>query len=352
MFCTITRFPRALRRRSAALEDCPSLCRSLARWLAQNLARVFCSWGLFLTPALAETPPLPRCGRARHPPGVPRTGSCQHQRPLPRRRRLRHRRSSNLSHGCTVAGTARSTAANFARSGFRLRGDMMVGLSQTVMEGKIRTSSMSGSSRGPTASSTLRPFGQEGDGISICRQDTGRRHDVFTFENPAATSFRSSIVYRHGTEGWLYASAEGQLNGSSAKVIYPMRRVDCASGELIKSTSDAPRSEASAVLRALKSCSHAGKDNALAAVRAGIRVSAHRRRRDRRCVHLQRAVVFDPAYSAAWKMLGKALLKRAQRRGLERVSERDCRRRKKGDKQAMKEMQVFARRLAKAPARE
>jgi Tfp pilus assembly protein PilF len=60
------------------------------------------------------------------------------------------------------------------------------------------------------------------------------------------------------------------------------------------------------------------------------------------------AVARDPAYSAAWKLLGKALTDdgepqaalAAYRQGIA-VAE------KKGDKQAAKEMTVFARRLEK-----
>jgi len=64
---------------------------------------------------------------------------------------------------------------------------------------------------------------------------------------------------------------------------------------------------------------------------------------------LRRALEMDPNYSAAWKLLGKALTDAgvlrdaldAYRRGAE-VAER------RGDKQAAKEMAVFARRLEKA----
>ena len=64
--------------------------------------------------------------------------------------------------------------------------------------------------------------------------------------------------------------------------------------------------------------------------------------------HLQHAVQHDRDYSAAWKLLGKALTeagdkdaaKTAYRAGIE-VAER------KGDKQAAKEMQVFLKRLEK-----
>jgi predicted Zn-dependent protease len=62
--------------------------------------------------------------------------------------------------------------------------------------------------------------------------------------------------------------------------------------------------------------------------------------------HLRKALEHDPAYSAAWKLLGKALEESgalqdalaAFREGIA-VAER------KGDKQAAKEMTVFARRI-------
>ena len=69
--------------------------------------------------------------------------------------------------------------------------------------------------------------------------------------------------------------------------------------------------------------------------------------------HLQRAVTLDPEYSAAWKLLGKAL--NAARRDDEALAawhEGVAAAERKGDKQAMKEMQVFARRLAKQLGRE
>jgi tetratricopeptide (TPR) repeat protein len=62
--------------------------------------------------------------------------------------------------------------------------------------------------------------------------------------------------------------------------------------------------------------------------------------------HLAEAVARDPQYSAAWKALGRALTDagrgeealQAYRSGIEAAQ-------KKGDKQAEKEMRVFARRL-------
>lgn len=64
--------------------------------------------------------------------------------------------------------------------------------------------------------------------------------------------------------------------------------------------------------------------------------------------HLREAVARDPRYSAAWKALARALeasgmdseALRAYRRGIDAARE-------KGDRQAEKEMSVFARRLEK-----
>ncbi|MEO8010441.1 MAG: tetratricopeptide repeat protein [Dokdonella sp.] len=63
-------------------------------------------------------------------------------------------------------------------------------------------------------------------------------------------------------------------------------------------------------------------------------------------IELRAALVFDPNYSAAWKLLGRALVdggdadagRVAYTRGIEVASAR-------GDEQAAKEMRVFLRRL-------
>jgi Tfp pilus assembly protein PilF len=65
--------------------------------------------------------------------------------------------------------------------------------------------------------------------------------------------------------------------------------------------------------------------------------------------HLQRCVEFDPNYSAAWKLLGKAQLgldnsaaaRQAWEQGISAAQGH-------GDKQAEKEMSVFLRKLDKA----
>lgn len=62
--------------------------------------------------------------------------------------------------------------------------------------------------------------------------------------------------------------------------------------------------------------------------------------------HLRRCVEQDPLYSAAWKLLGKALLDSGDSAGATQAWEQGIdTAQQKGDKQAEKEMGVFLRRL-------
>lgn len=63
---------------------------------------------------------------------------------------------------------------------------------------------------------------------------------------------------------------------------------------------------------------------------------------------LREAVVRDPAYSAAWKLLGRALAESGnEAQALEAWRHGIAAAQAKGDKQAEKEMMVFARRIEK-----
>jgi len=64
--------------------------------------------------------------------------------------------------------------------------------------------------------------------------------------------------------------------------------------------------------------------------------------------HLQKAVEHDPNYSAAWKLLGRALNEAGDAKAaLEAYRQGIAVAEKKGDIQAAKEMTVFARRIEK-----
>jgi predicted Zn-dependent protease len=65
--------------------------------------------------------------------------------------------------------------------------------------------------------------------------------------------------------------------------------------------------------------------------------------------HLSRAVAHDPAYSAAWKLLGKARAETGDTAGAEVAWNRGIEAAQaRGDVQAAREMQVFLKRLHKS----
>ncbi len=65
-------------------------------------------------------------------------------------------------------------------------------------------------------------------------------------------------------------------------------------------------------------------------------------------LQLAEAVARDPAYSAAWKLLGKALAEDGQPQvALEAYRQGIAVAERKGDQQAAKEMMVFAKRIQK-----
>jgi len=90
-----------------------------------------------------------------------------------------------------------------------------------------------------------------------------------------------------------------------------------------------------------------GKDNALLRYSLGNECLKLDRLEEAR-MHLQAALVFDPRYSAAWKLLGKALseagtLSEARETYRLGIAAAEA----KGDIQAAKEMTVFAKRIDK-----
>src|SRR5512140_300158 len=94
----------------------------------------------------------------------------------------------------------------------------------------------------------------------------------------------------------------------------------------------------------------AGKDNALLRFSLGLHY-LNAGEAARAAGHLRAAVVHDPAYSAAWKLLGKALAEAGDNAAaMEAYASGIAAAEKRGDKQAAKEMNVFLRRLQKQDA--
>ncbi|MGE5096380.1 MAG: tetratricopeptide repeat protein [Betaproteobacteria bacterium] len=91
----------------------------------------------------------------------------------------------------------------------------------------------------------------------------------------------------------------------------------------------------------------AGKDNALLRFSLGMH---YLKAGDpsRAAAHLRAAVTQDAAYSAAWKLLGKALAESGERAAaMQAYAQGIAAAERRGDKQAAKEMTVFLRRLQK-----
>jgi tetratricopeptide (TPR) repeat protein len=102
-----------------------------------------------------------------------------------------------------------------------------------------------------------------------------------------------------------------------------------------------------AVIQNLEKMLAAGRDNALLRFSLGNEFSKLSQF-DQAAVHLQQAVTFDPNYSAAWKLLGKALNETGQlNAALAAYQSGIAIAEKRGDKQAAKEMMVFAKRIEK-----
>ena len=90
-----------------------------------------------------------------------------------------------------------------------------------------------------------------------------------------------------------------------------------------------------------------GRDNALLRFSLGNEYSKLGQF-DQAAAHLQQAVAHDPNYSAAWKLLGKALNEAGRlQEALAAYQSGIAVAEKKGDKQAAKEMTVFAKRIEK-----
>ena len=115
-----------------------------------------------------------------------------------------------------------------------LRGGMIIGVSQTVMQGKTQDFEY--------LRLDARPDGVWYVAITSGKTETAFKltaiapegaDTVFTFTNPL-DQFPQRILYRRNPKGWLYAQVEGKLNGQDKQVIYPMQRIDCQSGELIR----------------------------------------------------------------------------------------------------------------------
>ena len=121
----------------------------------------------------------------------------------------------------------------FRETWLPLRGGMLIGAGQQVLRGVMQDYEFLRIDARPDGIHFTQFSGDRKESSFKLSATTADGNDtIFTFANTIA-AFPARLVYRHGAEGWLYETIEGPLNGSDKKVIYPLRRVDCETGELV-----------------------------------------------------------------------------------------------------------------------
>jgi hypothetical protein len=114
-----------------------------------------------------------------------------------------------------------------------LKGDVMVGASQTAMQGKTQTYEyLRLEPRADGVYYVPLPSGHKEGAFKLAGKTVDGEDEIFTFES-ASDEFPQRIIYRHAARGWLYAHVGGKVNGEAKEVIYPMQRVDCQTGEFL-----------------------------------------------------------------------------------------------------------------------
>ncbi len=118
-----------------------------------------------------------------------------------------------------------------------LQGGMLIGVSQTVAQGKtLDYEYLRLESRPDGVYYVAAPSGKEVTAFRLEKQSVERvgehDHEIFTFAI-SRPEFPQRIVYRRAAEGWLYATVEGKIGDADRQLTYPMRRTGCESGEFI-----------------------------------------------------------------------------------------------------------------------
>lgn len=115
-----------------------------------------------------------------------------------------------------------------------LRGGLMIGAGHSLMQGKTQDYGYLRLETRPDGVYYIAiPPGKKESSFKLTATATDEKDTIYTFTN-SGDEFPKNILYRRGIDGWLYATVEGKVNGENKRVIYPMRRVDCESGELIR----------------------------------------------------------------------------------------------------------------------
>ncbi len=120
----------------------------------------------------------------------------------------------------------------FTEQWTRPAGGMMLGLGQTVIDG--RTSSFEFMRIELTAEGKVqyvaRPAGKADEAFVFqgIRDDSGYKGHVFA---DPAREFPSEIMYTPTSDNQLFVYVKGKVGGEERSVVYPFRRLDCVTGK-------------------------------------------------------------------------------------------------------------------------
>ncbi len=114
------------------------------------------------------------------------------------------------------------------------RGALMVGVSHTVIADRTQNFEyLRLEARPDGVRYVVAPAGTGETTFRLASETRDADDQVFTFSNPV-DAYPQTLIYRRGPKGWLYAHVEGKANAAEQRVIYPMRRIDCETGEVIE----------------------------------------------------------------------------------------------------------------------
>jgi hypothetical protein len=114
-----------------------------------------------------------------------------------------------------------------------LRGEMMLGASHTVVGGRTQDYQfLRMELRNDAVHYVIAAPDEKEHRFQLSGEATDQEDTIYTFNN-VEDAFPQTLSYRKATGGWMYITVEGKLNGADRKVIYPIRRVDCGSGEFV-----------------------------------------------------------------------------------------------------------------------
>lgn len=140
-----------------------------------------------------------------------------------------------LSDLAWLTGCWRGTVnqREFREQWMPLRGNLLIGVGHTVVQDRTQDFEyVRIERRDDGLYFVTQPSGGRETSFRFADRQTDGPDTIFTFGNDTQ-DFPRRIVYRRGGEGWLYVHVEGRVQGEERRVIYPMRRIDCESGELI-----------------------------------------------------------------------------------------------------------------------